>query len=160
LDAVRRAVGRDLAVVAKINLADGFAGGATIDDAVSLARALEARDVVDAIVPSGGFTSKTPFFLLRGGRPLGRMAAAQPDRFSRAAYRDLGGAIVRAYAFGEAVFVALARALRAAVKLPLVLLGGLVSRENLETAMREGFDFVALGRALIADPDLVARMQR
>jgi 2,4-dienoyl-CoA reductase-like NADH-dependent reductase (Old Yellow Enzyme family) len=26
--------------------------------------------------------------------------------------------------------------------------------------MDEGFDFVAMGRALIADPDLIARMQR
>ena len=34
-----------------------------------------------------------------------------------------------------------------------------MSMENLETAMAEGFEFVALGRALIADPDLVRRLQ-
>ena len=39
--------------------------------------------------------------------------------------------------------------------MPLVLLGGIVSRENVDRAMAEGFDFVAMGRALIADPDLV-----
>jgi 2,4-dienoyl-CoA reductase-like NADH-dependent reductase (Old Yellow Enzyme family) len=44
--------------------------------------------------------------------------------------------------------------------MPLALLGGLVSRDNLRQARREGFDFVALGRALIADPDLVTRMSR
>ena len=38
--------------------------------------------------------------------------------------------------------------------------GGVLSLDNLETAMREGFDFVAMGRALIADPDLIARLQR
>ena len=30
---------------------------------------------------------------------------------------------------------------------------------NLRTAMAEGFDFVAMGRALIADPNLVRRFQ-
>jgi 2,4-dienoyl-CoA reductase-like NADH-dependent reductase (Old Yellow Enzyme family) len=44
--------------------------------------------------------------------------------------------------------------------MPVALLGGLVSRASLATAREEGFDFVVLGRALIADPDLVARMQR
>jgi 2,4-dienoyl-CoA reductase-like NADH-dependent reductase (Old Yellow Enzyme family) len=44
--------------------------------------------------------------------------------------------------------------------MPLVLLGGIVSRANVERAMAEGFDFVAMGRALIADPDLVNRMSR
>ena len=41
-----------------------------------------------------------------------------------------------------------------------VLLGGILSLVNMERAMDEGFDFVAMGRALIADPDLVRRMRR
>jgi 2,4-dienoyl-CoA reductase-like NADH-dependent reductase (Old Yellow Enzyme family) len=43
---------------------------------------------------------------------------------------------------------------------PLMLLGGILSLDNLETAMREGFDLVAISRALIADPDLINRMAR
>jgi len=38
--------------------------------------------------------------------------------------------------------------------------GGIVSLQNLETAMQEGFEFVAMGRALIADPDLIDCMRR
>ena len=49
--------------------------------------------------------------------------------------------------------------MRRAVRMPLVLLGGIVSRENVDRAMAEGFDFVAMGRALIANPDLVNRMR-
>ncbi len=41
-----------------------------------------------------------------------------------------------------------------------MLLGRALSIDNLDTAMREGFEFVAMGRALIADPDLINRMQR
>jgi 2,4-dienoyl-CoA reductase-like NADH-dependent reductase (Old Yellow Enzyme family) len=158
IERVRREVGAGLALIVKTNLDDGFEGGLTIDDALEVARGIEAAGHADLIVPSGGFTSKTPFYLLRGGLPLKEMAAAQHDALSRAAMRVLGGAIVGRYDFEEAFFLPLARRMRAAVRMPLALLGGLVSRESLEGALAEGFDFVVLGRALIADPDLVPRM--
>ncbi len=156
---VRRAVGDRLAILAKTNLEDGFAGGLDIEQAVAVARAIEASGDVDLIVPSGGFTSRTPFHLLRGGLPLARMAAAQPERLSSLAMRVLGRAIIDRYEFEEAFYLPLARRVREAVRMPVALLGGLVSREALARARREGFDFVVLGRALIADPDLVPRMR-
>lgn len=157
---VREVVGRDVAILAKTNLDDGFEGGLGIEEAVQVARALEASGSVDALVPSGGFTSRTPFYLLRGGLPLAKMADAQPDRLASVAMRTLGGLILDRYPFEEAFFLPLARRVRAAVRLPVALLGGLVSLENLRAARAEGFDFVVLGRALVADPDLVVRMAR
>src|SRR5690606_32756713 len=82
------------------------------------------------------------------------------EALARISMRVLGGAILDRYPFEEAFFLPLARRIREAVRMPVALLGGLVSRENLETARAEGFDFVVLGRALLADPDLVTRMQR
>jgi 2,4-dienoyl-CoA reductase-like NADH-dependent reductase (Old Yellow Enzyme family) len=41
-----------------------------------------------------------------------------------------------------------------------MLLGGVTRLDTMQGAMDEGFDFVALGRALIRDPDLVERMRR
>jgi 2,4-dienoyl-CoA reductase (NADPH2) len=41
--------------------------------------------------------------------------------------------------------------------MPLVLLGGIKSRDDLDTAMREGFELAAMGRALIHDPGLIAK---
>jgi 2,4-dienoyl-CoA reductase-like NADH-dependent reductase (Old Yellow Enzyme family) len=155
---VREAVGPRHAVLVKTNLRDGFRGGLELDDAVGVAQRLENAGV-DAIVLSGGFTSKTPLFLLRGGRPLQRMIEVEKSRLHRLSLK-LFGSFMKAYPFEELFFLPAARAVRRAVRVPLVLLGGVVSRDNLETAMREGFDFVALGRALIADPDLVRRMER
>jgi 2,4-dienoyl-CoA reductase-like NADH-dependent reductase (Old Yellow Enzyme family) len=156
---VRRAVGRDHAVIAKTNLADGFAGGLEIDEAVEIARVIEASGDVDLLVPSGGFTSKTPFFLLRGGLPLTKMAAAQSDVIARVSMRALGGIIIDRYDFEEAFFRPLALRLRGALHMPIALLGGLVSRREMVRAREDGFDFVVLGRALLADPDLVVRMR-
>ena len=141
-------------------LRDGFPGGLELDESIAIARAIEASGHADVIIPSGGFTSRTPFFLLRGGLPLDRMADAQPEWISGAAMRVLGRAIIDRYEFEESFFLPLARELRRAVHMPIALLGGLVSREGLVKARDEGFDFVVLGRALIADPELVLRMQR
>lgn len=156
---VRDAVGGRLAVLAKINLSDGFRGGLQVTEAVEVARCLEAVGI-DAIETSGGFTSRSAFYLLRGGRPLAEMIAAEKNRFQKLALRWFGAQVIRQYPFEEMFFLEQARQVRAAVETPLVLLGGIVSRENLVRAMDDGFAFVALGRALIADPDLVVRMQR
>jgi len=86
------------------------------------------------------------------------MIAVEKSRLQKLALRWFGERAIREYPFEEMFFLAEARAVRAAVRMPLVLLGGIVSRANVERAMAEGFDFVAMGRALIADPDLVRRM--
>ncbi|MEO8602955.1 MAG: NADH:flavin oxidoreductase [bacterium] len=156
---VRSAVGAQVPIIAKTNLRDGFRGGLELDDAVGVAQRLEAAGI-DAIELSGGFTSRTPFYLFRGARPLAEMIAAEKSRLQKLTLRWFGPRVIREYPFEEMFFLPQARAVRAAVRVPLILLGGLLSLDNLETAMREGFDFVAMGRALIADPDLIARMQR
>jgi 2,4-dienoyl-CoA reductase-like NADH-dependent reductase (Old Yellow Enzyme family) len=156
---VRARVGDDLAVLAKINVEDGFAGGTTVEDGVALAVALDAAGV-DAIVTSGGSTSRNPLFLLRGDRPLRQMIAVERNALQRVALRVLGPAVLRAYPFEEMFFRAPGRRILAAVSCPVVLLGGIVSLDNVRCALDDGFSFVQMGRALLADPDLVARLQR
>jgi 2,4-dienoyl-CoA reductase-like NADH-dependent reductase (Old Yellow Enzyme family) len=41
----------------------------------------------------------------------------------------------------------------------MVLLGGVTDRGVIDRAMAAGFDFVAMGRALLREPDLVNRMR-
>ena len=156
---VRDVIGARVPIVAKTNLRDGFRGGLELDDAVGVAQRLEAAGI-DAIELSGGFTSIAPFYLFRGARPLKEMIEVEKSRLQKITLRLLGRRLIREYPFEEMFFLEQARVVRAAVKVPLILLGGILSLDNLETAMREGFDFVAMGRALIADPDLIARMQR
>jgi 2,4-dienoyl-CoA reductase-like NADH-dependent reductase (Old Yellow Enzyme family) len=43
--------------------------------------------------------------------------------------------------------------------MPLVLLGGINELATVEQALAEGFSFVAMARALLREPDLVAKMQ-
>jgi 2,4-dienoyl-CoA reductase-like NADH-dependent reductase (Old Yellow Enzyme family) len=111
-------------------------------------------------VLSGGFTSRTPFYLFRGGRPLKEMIEVEKSWPQKLALRLFGARVIKEYPFKELFFLDDARAVRKAVRVPLVLLGGALSLDNLDQAMHDGFDFVAMGRALIADPDLINCMQR
>lgn len=63
------------------------------------------------------------------------------------------------YPFREAYFLSEARQFRAALTMPLVLLGGITRLETVQQALDEGFDFVAMGRALLREPNLVNRMR-
>jgi len=42
----------------------------------------------------------------------------------------------------------------------LILLGGITDLDAIRTAMNEGFEYVAMARALLREPDLPLRMQR
>jgi 2,4-dienoyl-CoA reductase-like NADH-dependent reductase (Old Yellow Enzyme family) len=44
--------------------------------------------------------------------------------------------------------------------MPLVLLGGVNRVDTVRQALSEGFAFVAMGRALLREPDLVDRWQK
>jgi 2,4-dienoyl-CoA reductase-like NADH-dependent reductase (Old Yellow Enzyme family) len=158
VERVRHRVGPDFPIIAKMNLRDGFWGGLGIDEAVVIAQKLEAASV-DAIEGSGGFTARNPMFLFRGPSPLREMVAVEHDAVQKWALRLFGAVIVRGSRFSELYFLEEAKRVRQAVKIPVILLGGVVSRAGVERAMREGFDFVAMGRALIADPDFVHRLQ-
>ncbi|HTC23457.1 MAG TPA: NADH:flavin oxidoreductase, partial [Gemmatimonadales bacterium] len=158
LRAVRRAAGSGVAVYAKLNMEDGFEGGLRLEEGVQVARWLEEDGSVDALQLTGGHTTRSPFYLLRGEVPLAEMVRNQTHRVRRLLFRLLGRTLLRAYPFEEAFFLPQARRFRAGVRLPLMLLGGLTRLETMERAIAEGFEFVALGRALIRDPDLVRRM--
>jgi 2,4-dienoyl-CoA reductase-like NADH-dependent reductase (Old Yellow Enzyme family) len=42
--------------------------------------------------------------------------------------------------------------------MPLVLLGGINRLDTMQQAMADGFELVAMARALLREPDLVARL--
>jgi 2,4-dienoyl-CoA reductase-like NADH-dependent reductase (Old Yellow Enzyme family) len=154
--AVREAVGPTFPILAKTNLRDAIRGGLELDEAVAIARSLEDQPGgVDALVLSGGVVSRSAFYLMRGARPLKEMIAVEDSAAQRWALRLLGRAVIRALPFEELYFLPLAREVRDAVRMPLVLLGGAVSRQNLVQAMDEGFEFVAIGRALLHNPNFV-----
>jgi len=154
----RNAIGEDFPIIVKMNLSDGFKGGLTIDDSIKVAQALEEAGV-DALVLSGGYTSKTPFYLMRGGIPIWNMAKAEKNILQKIAIISFGRLIIRKFEFKENFFLPLAKKIREAVKIPLVYIGGVISKQGIEQVMDENFDMIALGRTLIHDPDFILNIQ-
>jgi 2,4-dienoyl-CoA reductase-like NADH-dependent reductase (Old Yellow Enzyme family) len=156
---VRETVGPDFPILIKMNVSDGFKGGLELDEAIEVAKRYEAEGA-SALVPSGGFTAKTPFYMMRGRIPLKEWIHGPKGMLEKVGLRLFGSIFVQTYAFEEMFFLDEARKIKDAVSIPCVLIGGICSRDNMEKAMQEGFDFVEIGRALIRDPDLVRRMER
>jgi 2,4-dienoyl-CoA reductase-like NADH-dependent reductase (Old Yellow Enzyme family) len=156
---VREAAGPTAAVYAKLNMDDGFEGGLELDEGIQVARWLEEDGSVDALQLTGGHTTKSPMYLMRGDVPLREMIRNEPSRVRRMGMWLFAPMILKEYAFEEAFFLPKARQFRAALALPLMLLGGVTKLETMDRAVEEGFGFVAVGRALICEPDLVQRMQ-
>lgn len=155
--AVRDAVGGRIAVVAKLNMEDGVPHGLGIDESTQVAQWLEQDGSVDALELTAGSSLLNPMYLFRGDAPLRDFAAVMPQPI-KLGVRLVGGRILRSYPYEDLYLLELARQVRHEVSLPLVLLGGITSRASVDRAMTEGFQLVAMGRALLRDPDLVRRM--
>ena len=156
--AVRDAVGGALAITAKLNMDDGVPGGFWLDEAVQVARWLEADGGVDALELTAGSSLLNPMYLFTGDAPVREFAAQFPQPL-RLGLRAGGGRFLHSYPFQEAYLLDRARQFRAALTLPLILLGGITRKETMDQAMAEGFAFVAMARALLREPGLVRRMQ-
>jgi 2,4-dienoyl-CoA reductase-like NADH-dependent reductase (Old Yellow Enzyme family) len=156
--AAREAVGDRLAVLVKLNMADGVRGGLWLDESLAFARLLAADGTVDAIELTAGSSLQNPMYLFRGEAPVAEMARAMPKAV-RPAFRVAGKAFLKEYPFEEAFLRPYARQFLAALDVPIILLGGINRLDTVRDALDEGFAFVALGRALLREPDLVSRWQ-
>ncbi|AIJ26562.1 NADH:flavin oxidoreductase [Amycolatopsis methanolica] len=156
--AVRDEVGSRIAVTAKLNMDDGVPGGFWLDESVQVARWLEADGTVDALELTAGSSLLNPMYLFTGDAPVREFAAAFPQPV-RSGIQAVGGAFLKSYPFQEAYLLDRARQFRAALELPLILLGGITRLETMERAMAEGFQFVAMARALLREPDLPLRLR-
>ncbi|MCR1783527.1 NADH:flavin oxidoreductase [Nocardioides carbamazepini] len=156
---VREEVGDAVAVTAKVSVSDGFGGGVTTAMSVELARLLEADGHLDALQLSGGSSLMNPMYLFRGGAPVAEFAATMPPLVRWGMRSPAGRGFLKRYDFEEAYFRQKALELRAAVAMPLMLLGGINELATMRQAMADGFDFVVMGRALLREPDLVDRLR-
>ncbi|MGB3483712.1 MAG: NADH:flavin oxidoreductase [Mycobacterium sp.] len=156
--AVRRAVGDQIAVTAKLNMSDGVRGGINTEESLQTAKWLQDDGGLDALELTAGSSLVNPMYLFRGDAPVKEFSRAfkPPIRWG---VRMMGKKFLREYPYRGAYLLREARLFRAELTMPLILLGGITNRETMDLAMAEGFDFVAMGRAVLAEPDLVNRIQ-
>ncbi|MFC7495786.1 MULTISPECIES: NADH:flavin oxidoreductase [unclassified Nocardioides] len=159
LRAVREAVGDRIAIVVKMNMDDGVPGGFWLDEAIPVAQWLEADGSCDVLEMTAGSSLLNPMYLFKGEAPIEEFAAVMPQPL-RLGVRLVGKRFIREYPYRDTFLLEDARQIRSAVSLPMVLLGGVTDRASMDVAMAEGFQYVAMARALLREPDLVDRIAK
>lgn len=155
LKRVLDAVGKNLAVIVKFSMTDGPKGN-TIDDGIAVARRLESDGAHLAVLSNGMNVESIQSMF---GSPLPTTGAKPSNpviRFGMFIQSLTAPPLVK---FRENYLRELAQEVRANVKMPLAYLGGVQSRDGVEQAMGDGFDAIAMGRALVYDPGFVNQLQ-
>ncbi len=156
---MRAAVGDRIAVIAKLNLDDGVRRGLHLDESIQVARWLDADGSLDALEMTAGSSLLNPMYLFKGPAPLKEFAAAMREPV-RTGVRLFGRTRLHSYPYQDGYLLGDAARVRAAVDLPMILLGGVTNLDVMNRAYTAGFQFVAMGRALLREPELVNRLQQ
>jgi len=115
----------------KLNGSDNLAGALTIEDAVFATKALD-KEGIDCIEVSGG----TP---ASGNQNPARTKINSPEK--------------------EAYNLPLAHKIHAAVKCPIMVVGGFRSFEVAEKTIQKSADYISMARPCIREPGLAKRWQ-
>ncbi|MBR4352222.1 MAG: NADH:flavin oxidoreductase [Bacteroidales bacterium] len=157
---VMEAARDDMGVIVKMNMHDGFRSGMQEAECLEVARELE-RLGVHALVLSAGFVSKAPMEVMRGAMPIRTLAHYMDPRkfwWLKALVRLFGWKMIPTVPYKEAYFLEDALKFRAAVNLPLIYVGGMVSRAKMEEVLAAGFQGLQVARALVRDTDFVNKL--
>ena len=157
---VMKAAGDDLGVIVKMNMHDGFKKGMQRAECLEVAKELE-RLGVHAIVLSAGFVSKAPMEVMRGAMPLKTLAHYMDMKkfwWLKAALLTIGRLLIPTVPYREGYFLEDAMQFRQVLKLPLIYVGGLISKDKMEEVLAAGFQGLQVARAHVHDTDFVNKL--
>ena len=157
---VMKAAGDDIGVIVKMNMHDGFKKGMQRAECLEVAKELE-RLGVHALVLSAGFVSKAPMEVMRGAMPLKTLAHYMDMKkfwWLKAALLTIGRLLIPTVPYREGYFLEDAMQFRQVLKLPLIYVGGLISKDKMEEVLAAGFQGLQVARALVHDTDFVNKL--
>lgn len=158
---VMEAARDDMGVIVKVNMHDGFKKGMQTDECIEVAKELE-KTGAHALVLSAGFVSRAPMEVMRGAMPIKTLAHYMDMKkfwWLKAGLHIGGRLMIPTVPYSEGYFLEDAKKFRAALKMPLIYVGGLVSRKKMEEVLDAGFTGLQVARALVRDTDFVNRLR-
>ncbi|CAA0110682.1 NADH oxidase [Zhongshania aliphaticivorans] len=157
LAAVRAAVGNDFPILGKISMSEGPRTGISYEDSISICKALDEAGI-DAIIASNGTSTMNPMLMFRGDSILPSLLKYEKNRLMRFILRLMGKKMFPSLPFYEMYLLEQAKRIREVVKCKMVYIGGASNGDNFTQILDSGFDFIQLGRTLLADPDLPQKL--
>ncbi|NLT28849.1 MAG: NADH:flavin oxidoreductase [Propionibacterium sp.] len=159
VEAVRDRVGNDIAVTAKLSMSDDIKGSIWLDESLRTAELLDQQGGLDAIELTQGSSVWHQMFMFRGGIPVDDLVKNQRFPFNIGG-KLFGKRILGDYPYHDMFMLESARQFVPKMRnTKLIYLGGVNNAAHFHQAIDEGFDFVAIGRALLREPDLVNKAQ-
>jgi len=158
LTAVRETLPPRMALLVKMNCWDGFEKGITKEEGLLTAKAIEQCGA-DGIVVSGGFVSRAPMYIMRGKMPVDIMAWFIREKWKKFFVKLAGEKLIPSFPFTEGYFMQEAKRIQEQIKIPVVLVGGMNSIEAIDRAMQQGFQFIAMARALIHNTNFINELR-
>lgn len=158
LEAVKNAVGDDFAITGKMNMTDGVKDGVKLPEAIEIA-AMFDKGGIDALICSGGTSPFNPMLYFRGDSLATGMIEQQTNPIAKLGLKVIGSKMFRDYPYYENYFLEDAKQIRDRVNCQMIYIGGCTESESMEQVMKEGFDFVQIGRPLIKDPNYVNNLK-
>ena len=160
IEEVMRVAKDDMGVVVKVNMHDGFRRGMQRQECLKVAQELE-RLGVHALVLTAGFVSKAPMEVMRGAMPLKTLRYYMDMKhfwWLKAGLAFVGRLMIPTVKYSEGYFLDDAKEFRAALKMPLIYVGGLISKDKMEEVLNAGFTGLQVARALVHDTDFVNKL--
>jgi len=153
LSHILEAVGKDMAVIVKFSMTDGHESGSTIEDGLEVARALE-RTGAHMTVLSNGLNAESVSSMFGSNLPPSVLPPPRNfiERKVMAAMKISGFDPIK---FRELYLMENATLIRQTVSMPLCYIGGVQSVQSAMKVFAAGFETIALGRALLHDPNLI-----
>ena len=133
---IRQTIGDDLPIMVKLNATDGFdnkSKNVALDmpECVKIAKILEQNGIC-AIEVSGGISEAGPV--------MSRSDISKPEN--------------------EAYFRQYSKAIKEAVNIPIILVGGVRSTAMMESLISDGYaDMISMSRPFIREPDLIIKLK-
>ena len=161
IEEVMRQAKDDMAVVVKVNMHDGFKRGMQREECIKVAQELE-RLGVHALVLTAGFVSKAPMEVMRGAMPLKTLRYYMDVKkfwWLKASLVFVGRLMIPTRPYSEGYFLEDAKVFRANLKMPLIYVGGMVSKQKMEEVLDSGFVALQMARALVNDTDFVNKLR-
>lgn len=138
---------------------DGIKGSIWLDEATETVKILDETGAVDAFELTMGSSVYNQMYLFRGDTDIDGMAATQKGIF-KLGVKLFGKRMLGEYPYEDLYMLESARQFQPIVKnAQLILLGGINDYAHMQKAMQDGFPFVAMGRALLREPDLVNKLK-
>ena len=163
-DRCRRQVGDDYPILIKINAYDNMKKGLKIEESVVMAKMM-ADMGFDGIEVSCGI-GEDGFATLRGDVPLD-VFLDEWDMYKnknplfRFVMRHFGKKLIKPPQLTQAFNRESAKAIKAAINIPVFLVGGITDPAAIEQIVESGdADYISLSRALIADPKFPERIRQ